>query len=60
MPVTSRSTVALGQRCVIRAGAEGYQLKDMEPEQLLARVRDALEGRTVISETLGEVGIGQR
>jgi two-component system nitrate/nitrite response regulator NarL len=26
----------------IRAGADGYLLKDMEPEQLLARVRDAL------------------
>ena len=36
----------------IRTGADGYLLKDMEPEQLLARVRDALEGRTVISETL--------
>lgn len=36
----------------IRAGADGYLLKDMEPEQLLARVRDALEGRTVISESL--------
>ena len=36
----------------IRAGADGYLLKDMEPEQLLARVRDSLEGRTVISDTL--------
>jgi two-component system, NarL family, nitrate/nitrite response regulator NarL len=36
----------------IRAGADGYLLKDTEPEQLLARVRDALEGRTVISEAL--------
>jgi two-component system, NarL family, nitrate/nitrite response regulator NarL len=36
----------------IRAGADGYLLKDTEPEQLLVRVRDALEGRTVISEAL--------
>jgi two-component system, NarL family, nitrate/nitrite response regulator NarL len=36
----------------IRAGADGYLLKDTEPERLLARVRDALEGRTVISEVL--------
>jgi two-component system nitrate/nitrite response regulator NarL len=38
----------------IRAGADGYLLKDMEPELLLSRVRDALEGRTVISEALTE------
>ncbi|HMA19971.1 MAG TPA: two-component system response regulator NarL, partial [Gemmatimonadaceae bacterium] len=36
----------------LQAGADGYLLKDMEPEQLLARVRDALEGRTVISDAL--------
>lgn len=36
----------------IRAGADGYLLKDMEPEDLLARVQDALRGTTVISETL--------
>ncbi|MEF9942882.1 MAG: response regulator, partial [Burkholderiaceae bacterium] len=33
----------------IRAGADGYLLKDMEPEDLLARVKESLEGRTVIS-----------
>lgn len=38
----------------IRAGADGYLLKDMEPELLLARVRDALEGLTVISPALTE------
>lgn len=36
----------------IRAGADGYLLKDMEPEELLARVRESLEGRTVIGEAL--------
>jgi len=36
----------------IRAGADGYLLKDMEPEQLLDRVRASLAGETVIGETL--------
>lgn len=36
----------------IRAGADGYLLKDMEPEQLLDRMRAALAGDTVIGEAL--------
>ena len=36
----------------IRAGADGYLLKDMEPEQLLDRIRASLAGETVIGETL--------
>jgi two-component system nitrate/nitrite response regulator NarL len=36
----------------IRAGADGYLLKDMEPEQLLDRIRAALAGETVIGEVL--------
>lgn len=36
----------------IRAGADGYLLKDMEPEALLACMREALYGRTVISDRL--------
>lgn len=36
----------------IRAGADGYLLKDMEPEDLLTRVREALTGKTVISDAL--------
>ncbi len=36
----------------IRAGADGYLLKDMEPEDLLVRVREALSGSTVIGEAL--------
>lgn len=36
----------------IRAGADGYLLKDMEPEDLLARIRDALFGRMVIGDSL--------
>ena len=36
----------------IRAGADGYLLKDMEPEELLAAIDAALNGRTVIGERL--------
>lgn len=36
----------------IRAGADGYLLKDMEPEELLAYIKEAVFGRTVISAGL--------
>jgi two-component system, NarL family, nitrate/nitrite response regulator NarL len=36
----------------IRAGADGYLLKDMEPEVLLSRIHEALYGRMVISGSL--------
>ena len=36
----------------IRAGADGYLLKDMDPEDLMARLREALTGRMVISDAL--------
>jgi two-component system, NarL family, nitrate/nitrite response regulator NarL len=36
----------------IRTGADGYLLKDMEPEDLLGAVDEALNGRTVIGERL--------
>lgn len=36
----------------IRAGADGYLLKDMEPEELLAYIKEAVFGRTVISTGL--------
>lgn len=39
----------------IRAGADGYLLKDMEPEELLGRIRDALFGRMVISDSLNSL-----
>jgi two-component system nitrate/nitrite response regulator NarL len=36
----------------IRTGADGYLLKDMEPEDLLAAIDQTLNGRTVIGERL--------
>jgi len=39
----------------MRAGADGYLLKDMEPEILLERLKHAALGKMVISERLTEV-----
>ena len=39
----------------LRAGADGYLLKDMEPEDILANLRDAMQGRLVISPQLTEL-----
>ena len=36
----------------IRAGADGYFLKDTEPEQFLAAISQTLEGRTVVDPTM--------
>lgn len=36
----------------IRAGADGYLLKDTEPAQVLTHLQNALFGQTVISDTL--------
>ena len=36
----------------LKAGASGYLLKDMEPEELLERIVEAQRGRIVISESL--------
>jgi two-component system nitrate/nitrite response regulator NarL len=39
----------------LRAGADGYLLKDMEPEHILERLRQAAAGRLVISDNLTEL-----
>ncbi len=36
----------------LRGGADGYLLKDMEPEQMLESLRNVAAGRTVIAENL--------
>lgn len=36
----------------IRAGADGYFLKDMEPERFLQSLKEALEGRLVVDNTM--------
>lgn len=38
-----------------RAGADGYLLKDMEPEEILERLQHAAEGHFVISDELTEL-----
>ncbi|PKM45644.1 MAG: two-component system response regulator NarL [Gammaproteobacteria bacterium HGW-Gammaproteobacteria-1] len=39
----------------LRAGADGYLLKDMEPEHILERLGQAAAGRLVISDNLTEL-----
>ncbi|HEB29149.1 MAG TPA: two-component system response regulator NarL [Porticoccus sp.] len=39
----------------LKAGADGYLLKDMEPERLVDRIREACSGKMVLSEDLTEV-----
>ncbi len=39
----------------LRTGADGYLLKDMEPEEMLALLQDAMRGRLVISPQLTEL-----
>ncbi|MDD3447485.1 MAG: two-component system response regulator NarL [Gammaproteobacteria bacterium] len=39
----------------LRAGADGYLLKDMEPEEILAQLEEARQGRVVISDRLTEL-----
>jgi len=62
--VTSRIimlTVSDNDEDVIRAmtyGADGYLLKDMDPEQILERLKEAVNGTMVISEKLTHVLIG--
>lgn len=42
-------------RDAMRFGADGYLLKDMEPELLIGRLRDALQGELVVSPALTTV-----
>lgn len=39
----------------LRAGADGYLVKDMEPEDILAMLRECMRGRLVISPQLTEL-----
>lgn len=39
----------------LRAGADGYLLKDMEPEEILEQLREAMRGRLVISPQLTDL-----
>jgi two-component system nitrate/nitrite response regulator NarL len=36
----------------LRAGADGYLLKDMEPEQMLENLQSAADGKIIVSENL--------
>lgn len=59
--VTSRIvmlTVSDADEDVLQAislGADGYLLKDMEPEELLAQIKRALNGKMVLSEAVTQI-----
>lgn len=42
-------------RDAMRHGADGYLLKDMDPDQLIVQIRDALDGIIVVSPALTRV-----
>jgi two-component system nitrate/nitrite response regulator NarL len=44
--------------CAITYGADGYLLKDMEPEKILEKLKEAALGKMVISEKLTHVLAG--
>ena len=39
----------------LKGGADGYLLKDMDPDDLIARLREACSGKMVLSESLTEL-----
>lgn len=39
----------------LRAGAQGYLLKDMEPDELVLALRDIVEGKTVVAPDLAPI-----
>ena len=41
----------------ITNGADGYLLKDMDPELLLDQIQRAIEGKMVLSEAITEVKV---
>jgi len=44
--------------CAISYGADGYLLKDMDPEQILEKIKEAALGKMVISDKLTHVLAG--
>lgn len=44
--------------CAISFGADGYLLKDMDPELILEKIKEATHGKMVISEKLTQVLAG--
>ncbi|VAX10432.1 Nitrate/nitrite response regulator protein [hydrothermal vent metagenome] len=39
----------------LRAGADGYLLKDMEPEDMLARLHQVIEGQIILSDKVSDL-----
>ncbi len=54
MPVAMLTTSADERDLIasLKAGAQGYLLKDMEPDELISALKDILAGRTVVAKEL--------
>lgn len=57
MPIVILTTSADERDLIraLRAGARGYLLKDMEPDDLVAALRDIHTGKTVVAPTLTQI-----
>ncbi len=57
MPVVMLTTSSDERDLVesLRSGAQGYLLKDMEPDELVTALRDIMQGKTVVSPDLAPV-----
>ncbi|ROR32162.1 response regulator [Inmirania thermothiophila] len=57
MPVVMLTTSAEEQDLVesLRSGAQGYLIKDMEPDEVVRALRDAVRGETVIAPELSRL-----
>lgn len=57
MPITMLTTSSNEQDLVeaLRSGAQGYLIKDMEPDDLVVALRDIVAGKTVVAPDLAPV-----
>ena len=57
LPVSMLTTSSVEEDLIgsLKNGAQGYLLKDMEPDELVVALRDIINGKTVVAPDLGHV-----